>query len=240
MELKGAHIVTVPPSLTASSVAALRCALESAASAECRAIVLRGATAPVFCRGLDFAAMAADDGAGALDAFADCLRTIRVCGRPTVAFVEGEAMGGGVGIAAAADAVLATTDATFAVPELLFGFAPAIVRPYLAERVAPQKLRWLALLSARLDAAAALAIGLVDRVETAERCPQVLNAWLARLGRVRADSIDSWKRLTFVDRAGDAEAAAKLTAAALARADVRQRLDRFADTGVPPWRTEDA
>ncbi|MDZ7592559.1 MAG: enoyl-CoA hydratase-related protein [Rubrivivax sp.] len=73
---------------------------------------------------------------------------------PVIAMVEGETFGGGVGIAAAADLVLATPDARFGLPEALHGFYPAIVFAALDLRLAPQRSRRLALQCESIDAAA--------------------------------------------------------------------------------------
>ena len=241
MELIDAAIVRVPAALNRSSLASLRDALASASrDAHVRAVVLRGADAGVFCRGVDFAAIAAgEDPTAAVDAFAGCLLEIRACAKPVVALVEGEAAGGGLGVAAAADAVLAVPDASFALPELLFGLTPAMILPYLAERVTPQKLRWLALCPERIDADAAQRIGLVDRVEPPERCDATIRSWLVRLRRTRPAACDAWKQMTMIPPALGSAEGAQRTLDTLRNAQIADRIRRFIDDGEPPWAVEE-
>ncbi|HZP49402.1 MAG TPA: enoyl-CoA hydratase-related protein [Vicinamibacterales bacterium] len=240
MELSGAALVRVPAALDAARVAELSDAVACASTdARSSVVLLRGADGTVFCRGVDFAAAAGGgDVSAAIEQFDRTLAAIRHCSKPVICIVEGEAAGGGVGVAAAADVVVATPNASFALPELLFGLAPAIVLPYLAERMSIQKLRWLALTSERIDAATAAHLGLVDRVELPEHGDAVVAAWIARLRRLRPGAIADWKRMTArAPSIGSAEGR-QATIAALGDPQVSGRLRRFADGGEPPWSTE--
>lgn len=151
--------------LDAAGVAALDAAVaEAEAGDECRAVVLEG-TGGVFCEGLDLQAVAngAPELAGHVQAFASLLGRIRRSPRPVVAVVDGVAAGGGVGLAAAADLVVATARATFALPEVILGLVPAVVLPVLHERLGPRRARWLALTSG-VDGRRAVALGLADEL----------------------------------------------------------------------------
>jgi len=240
MELNGATLVRVPAVLNRASVGALRDAVATAsADAASSAIVLRGSDVGTFCRGVDFAALAAgEDPAEAVEMFAACLQSLRRCSKPVVCLVEGNADGGGVGIAAAADFVIATFDASFALPELLFGLTPAVVLPFLAERVSLQKLRWLALSSDRIGALAAVELGLVDRVEPADRCGPAIESCIKRLTRVSPDAAAAWKRLTLTAPAIGSSDGVAATLHTLRRADIVERLRRFVEDGEPPWAME--
>ncbi|HYM24281.1 MAG TPA: enoyl-CoA hydratase-related protein [Vicinamibacterales bacterium] len=237
MELTDAAVVRLPALLDASSVAAMRGALTRASEdGSARAIVLRGASPGVFCRGLDFAALApGEDPEPAIQTFAASLFAIRTCSKPVLCVVDGEAAGGGVGVAAAADAVIATPGASFALPELLFGLAPAIVLPYLAERVAVQKLRWLALSSERIDACAAMQLGLVDRIMPSEECAGAIASWIARLKRARPEAVASWKRMTLTPPPIGGTNGVQATLQSLSDTRIGDRLRRFAEDGEPPW-----
>jgi len=240
MELKGAALVCVPATLNRASVLALRDALARAsADPGVCAVVLRGSDAGVFCRGVDFAALAAgEDPADATELFAACLLEIRRCSKPVICLVDGNADGGGVGIAAAADAVFATPDASFALPELLFGLAPAIVLPYLAERLSPQKLRWLALSTNRLDAFAAADLGLVDQVAPPDRCGAAIESCISRLRRAHPDAAAAWKWMTLAPPPVGSHDGVGSTLRRLCSADIVERLRRFAEDGEPPWAME--
>lgn len=242
MELTGAAIVPVPASLDAASVAELSAAIARASTEpRTRAVLLRGAQPRVFCRGLDLAAVA--DGpelATAIETFGAALLAIRRCPKPVISLVDGEAAGGGVGVAAAADVVIATPEASFALPELLFGLTPAIVLPYLAERIRPQKLRWLALASERIDARTAADLGLVDRVEATPAADATIAAWITRLRRLNPEATAAWKRMTAAPPPIGSSDGIEITLGHLRSAEISGRLLRFAERGDPPWAMEEA
>ncbi len=96
--------------------------------------------------------------------FAAMLARIEACTKPTVARVQGAALGGGVGLACACDLALAADDATFSVSEARFGIIPAVIGPYVTNALGKRQARRLALTTTRIGAAEALAIGLVQQV----------------------------------------------------------------------------
>lgn len=96
--------------------------------------------------------------------FAGMLARIEACPKPTVARVQGAALGGGVGLACACDLAIAADNASFAVSEARFGILPAVIGPYVTNAVGKRHARRLALTTTRIGAAEALAIGLVQQV----------------------------------------------------------------------------
>jgi methylglutaconyl-CoA hydratase len=96
--------------------------------------------------------------------FAAMLARIEACPKPTVARVQGAALGGGVGLVCACDVAIAADNASFAVSEAKFGILPAVIGPYVVNAVGKRQARRLALTTARIVAAEALAIGLVQAV----------------------------------------------------------------------------
>ncbi len=111
--------------------------------------------------------------------FAAMLQRIAECPKSTLARVQGLALGGGVGLAAACDIALATPDAKFAVSEARFGILPAVIGPYVINAVGPRQARRLALTASRIPAAEALALGLVQ--EVVEDIDAALERWIAEL-----------------------------------------------------------
>ena len=86
-----------------------------------------------------------------------------------VAGLEGTVMGGGFGLACVADVAIATETAHFRLPETALGVVPAQIAPFLVERLGYSQAKRLAVTGGRLDAAQALAIGLVhQQVQTTE------------------------------------------------------------------------
>ncbi len=81
-----------------------------------------------------------------------------------VAVLEGTVMGGGFGLACVADVAIASETAQFRLPETSLGVVPAQIAPFLVERLGYSQAKRLAVTGGRLDAAAALRLGLVHTV----------------------------------------------------------------------------
>lgn len=113
--------------------------------------------------------------------FAAMLACIESCPKPTVARVQGAALGGGVGLACACDMAIAADNASFAVSEARFGILPAVIGPYVVNAVGKRQARRLALTTTRISAAEALAIGLVQQVVALDALDAALDAAIAEL-----------------------------------------------------------
>ena len=83
---------------------------------------------------------------------------------PTVALVQGGCFGGGTGIVAACDVVIAADNAMFAIAETRWGLTAAIILPQLADAIGARQVRRYALSGERFDAQEARRIGLVHEV----------------------------------------------------------------------------
>ncbi len=216
--------VRVPARLDGEAIAELRRAIGAAAPGG--VIVLRGVHPATFCAGLDLSRLRdLDDTAvrAGLREYADLLVAIAESPVPVLAMVEGETFGGGVGIAAAADLVLATPDARFGLPEALHGFYPAIVFAALDLRLAPQRSRRLALQCESIDAAAALSLGLVDEIASTDALDLPVQRWARRLARATPDAV-AVIRAHEPHRArfrASLDAGVEATAQALSRPEVR-------------------
>jgi len=104
------------------------------------------------------------------------LQRIDLCPKPTVARVQGAALGGGVGLACACDVAIAADNASFAVSEAKFGILPATIGPYVINSIGKRHARRLALSATRIRAAEALAIGLVHQVVGADDLDTAVDA----------------------------------------------------------------
>lgn len=113
--------------------------------------------------------------------FAAMLARIEACPKPVLARVQGAALGGGVGLVCACDIAIAAEGAAFAVSEARFGILPAVIGPYLNNAVGRRQARRLALTAARITAAEALAIGLVQQVVALDGLDAAVDAVLADL-----------------------------------------------------------
>lgn len=93
---------------------------------------------------------------------AKMLRTIRECPRPTVARVHGATFGGGVGLVAACDMAVATAESMFCLSEVKLGIVPAVISPFVLEKIGAGPARRYALTAERFDGREAHRIGLVS------------------------------------------------------------------------------
>jgi len=113
--------------------------------------------------------------------FAAMLARIESCPKPTVARVQGAALGGGVGLACACDITIAADNASFSVSEARFGILPAVIGPYVTNAVGKRQARRLALSTERIGAAEALALGLVQKVVTLDQLDAAVDATVSAL-----------------------------------------------------------
>lgn len=136
---------------------------------ETRVVVLEG-EGPTFCAGADVLWMRRAGGFSKLENEADAermagmLRAIDRCPRPVVAVVQGAAIGGGVGLAAAADIAIAAEDAVFSLSEVKLGILPSVISPYVLRAIGARQARRYFLTGERFGAAEARRIGLVHEV----------------------------------------------------------------------------
>jgi enoyl-CoA hydratase len=133
-------------------------------------IVLTGAGSRVFCAGADIGESVAA-GASFVDRheeqrkFAELFKVIIGLKKPLVGRMNGHALGGGLGLAAACDIVVAAEDCKFGTPEINIGLFPYIIMATLLRFCsAPKSLLEMMLTGDRLGARQAQALGLVNHV----------------------------------------------------------------------------
>jgi len=150
-------------------IAALNAALAELATREVRVLLLR-AQGRSFCAGADLddmAAMArapAEQNLQAALALARLLQALDGFHAPTVACVQGNAYGGGVGLVACCDLVLAVERAKFALTEVRLGLVPATISPHVVAAIGARQARRYFLTAEAFDATVAQRIGLVHEV----------------------------------------------------------------------------
>ena len=151
-----------------------------------RVIVITSTTGGKFCAGADLHELRARSGPDALD-----LKSARLfddlagCPLPSIAAIDGPAVGGGLELALACDVRIATPRASFAFPETSFGIIPAAGGTFRLPRVVgPGMARQMILLGHRLDAKAALQWRLVNEIvdpqRLEDRVQQLVDAAAAR------------------------------------------------------------
>lgn len=213
-----------------------------------RAIVL-AAEGPAFCAGADLEWMrrmahySHDDNRADALKLATMLRTIYECDKPVIARVHGAAFAGGVGLVAACDIAIASTDAEFCLTETKLGLIPATIAPYVMRAMGVNQARRYFLTAEKFDAAEAFRIGLVHDIVPAEELDVKVNTLLGTLMLTSATAVAAAKRLVrelafrSVDDSVVADTAERI-AQARASDDGREGIASFLEKRKSRWVAE--
>jgi len=223
---------------------AFRGAAEDAAA---RAVILSG-DGPSFCAGADVAWMRragaysrAENEADA-EKMARMLRAIDACPKPVVALAHGAAIGGGVGLLAAADIAIAAEGTVFSLSEVKLGILPSVISPYVLRAIGPRFARDLFLTGERFDAREALRIGLVHRVVPAEALAEEGRRKVVSLLTSGPEAVGVAKRLIEQVSGLNPEQAMPLTVRTIAErrasAEAKEGLTAFLEKRRPAWAKE--
>lgn len=216
---------------------------EAADDLAVRVIVITGAGDKAFSAGGDLRAGFVDAPLadhGARGVLADLFRAIRGCGKPVVARVNGHALAGGFGIAAACDVVVAVADAKFGTPEVRVGLWPMMITAVL-QRVMPSGAAFELMATGRLVSAdEALRLGVVsrvvDRTELDDTMAEVIGELLAgspaafALGKDAFYAVQDMPFDAALDHLHDG-----LTAVAMTE-DAAEGIAAFLEKRKPEWR----
>ncbi|MFI8232160.1 enoyl-CoA hydratase family protein [Streptomyces sp. NPDC085900] len=217
--------------LSAARVGELADALtDCAKDTDVRAVVLTH-TGNTFCAGADLRDPPPPD------ALVGLLRQIVELPKPVVARVTGHVRAGGLGLLAACDMALASSDATFAFTEVRIGVAPAVISLPLLPRTDPRALARYYLTGERLDAAEAARIGLLTAA--GDDVDAVLAPVLDGLRRAAPQGLAETKALLTakVLEAFDRDAAdlTALSARLFASPQAREGMTAFLERRDPTW-----
>ena len=236
MELNDTATVQLPVDLDARSIGRLTRDLDDALASPAPLVTLIGANADTYCLGL--AVGSSLHGAAPTHAFSDLLTTMHQAPKPLLAAVDGRAIGGGMGLAAACDWVVATERATFALPELLWGLVPAIIWPVLTGRMAPHVVRQWTLSAHSRSGAEGHAAGLVDDLVPNGTLDRGIGRRTRTLRRLDPDALRrlrAWARVSQQhDLATALRLGAEITSTMLHHPSVQRRWAAFA-AGESPW-----
>ncbi len=220
---------------------------EAGSDPDVRVVVLSGDGAS-FCAGADVAWMRKAGGYSRAENEADAekmarmLRGIDACPRPVVVLAHGAAIGGGVGLVAAADIAIAADGTVFSLAEVKLGILPSVISPYVLRAIGPRSARDLFLTGDRFDAREAHRIGLVHRVVPAEELEEAGRRKVASLLSSGPEAVGVAKRL-IEDVAGrNPEEAMPLTVRTIAErrasAEAKEGLTAFLEKRKPSWAKE--
>jgi len=207
-----------------------------AAVGDARVVVLTG-RGPSFCAGADVDWQRASIDLSLEENVADALRlhemlaAVDRCAAPVVAGVHGYALGGGSGLAACADVVVAATDAVFGFTEVRLGIAPAVISPFVLARIGARARRYFAT-GERFDAGTGLRIGLVD--EVADDLDGALARVVGDVLQSGPQAVRAAKRLV-LEPPPDGEALARIAADLRAGAEGQEGLRAFLEKRPASW-----
>jgi len=212
---------------------------------EMRVLLLEG-EGSVFCSGADLAYMK-EQGAAALEQNLDNARELgRMFSRlaafpaPVVCAARGAAIGGGLGLAACSDFVLAEPGTIFATSEVMLGIVPAVIGPFVVRKLGLAHAAPLMLSGRRVRGAEALSMGLAQRLTGPEEAwedalARVLREFLAAGPRSARATRELLRRIAPLPDPELFEYTAHANAAARGSAEGQEGLQAFFSRTLPPW-----
>ena len=230
---------------TAAMIRELREAVNAAAcDPEVRVVVLTG-TGQSFCAGADLnwmreiIAASYDQNYAESLAVAEFHEELYSLPKPTIARVNGTAIGGGNGLLAACDIVVASDRARFGLSEVKIGLVPAVISPYVIRRIGESRAREFFLTGERFDARRAFEVGLVNMVSPHPELEARTNALAGLLLSSGPEAIATSKELLQKVPGMSFEEARRFTAEVIARlrvsAEGQEGMAAFLEKRKPRW-----
>jgi isohexenylglutaconyl-CoA hydratase len=167
-----------------------------------RAVVISG-RGGTFCAGGDFEDMQAITQMSEVEQIVKTsrvdtmLRAINLAPQVVIARVEGAALGAGFGLVCVSDIALAANDARLGMPEVRLGLVPAVIAPYVIQRVGLMRARQLMLTGQRFDGTAAHEYGIVHEVYPASGIEVRISGLLDELRHCAPNALRECKKLLF-------------------------------------------
>lgn len=208
------------------------------------AVVLTG-DGSVFCAGADITMMqqtinyTEEQNLEEALTLSDLMYTINTHPCPVIGRVNGAAMGGGVGLVAVCDIVIAAEHARFALSEVKLGIAPAAISPYVIRKIGETHARALFTTGERFGAARAQQIGLVHTVVPVDELDMALERTVQELLTSAPQATRVCKALALSVGAMNHEEARRFTASTIARLrtgpEGQEGLRSFLEKRKPAW-----
>jgi methylglutaconyl-CoA hydratase len=211
---------------------------------EIRAVVLAGA-GKTFCAGGDARWMSSTISYSESDNLRDAQAMATMFGAidnlpvPLISRVHGAAIGGGAGLAAVSDIVVAEDRAVFGFPEVKLGIVPGIIAPFVLAKIGQAAARELFLTATRFPATRAREIGLVHAVVPEASLDSRISEYLGEILASGPEAVAAAKTLIRqVSNRSPAEAST-ITTATIARlrvsAEGQEGLTAFLEKRSPAW-----
>ncbi|MDY0882746.1 enoyl-CoA hydratase-related protein [Dongia soli] len=173
-------------------------------------------------------------------ALAKLLQRIDACPKPVIGVVDGAAYGGGVGLLACCDIVLASHQAAFALSEVRLGLIPAVISPYVIAAIGARPCRRYFLTGERFSAEEGLRLGLVHRLIASKDLQEAISTLCADLRKGGPLAQAAAKDLILrVSSTGNDVPIQEWTASRIAElrgsAEGREGMQAFLDKRPPSW-----
>lgn len=173
---------------------------------------------------------------------ANLLWAIEALPIPTMALVRGPAVGGGVGLVAVCDLVIATPQTWFALSEVKLGLVPAVISPFLLRRMGDTICRELFLTGRRLLAEEAREVGLVNEIAPDDQLDAAGDRYGKLLLTSAPNALAACKQLLRLIASRDAESVRRQTARLIAELRVnpegQEGMKAFLEKRKPSWLSE--
>jgi methylglutaconyl-CoA hydratase len=173
---------------------------------------------------------------------ADLMALLNAMPVPTVACVNGHAYGGGVGLLACCDIVLASNEARFALSEVRLGLVPAVISPYVVAAIGERNARRLFLSGEAMNAKLARRVGLVHEIAKPNKLDAALEDQLGMLLKGGPNALRESKELIFTVEGGGISAddalrhrTAQIIAQLRVSAEGQEGLAAFLEKRKPAW-----
>lgn len=207
--------------------------------------VLLEGEGPSFCAGADVnwmresATLREEENLSDAHRLASMLRSIEQCPVPVIARVQKFALGGGAGLVAASDIVVAEESARFAFSEVKLGIVPAVISPFVLRKIGTTAARRYFVTGERFDARRAFAIGLIQEVVPLEKLDEQVESIIQQLLSSAPQAVRVSKQLALTVGTLSPDAALELTTSTIARIRVtpegQEGLSAFLEKRKPNW-----
>jgi methylglutaconyl-CoA hydratase len=224
-----------------------RCAEELAEDDKVRVVVLTG-EGDFFCAGADIGYMrdtanfSYEENLEDARNLAAMFEAVDGCPKPVVARVKGAAIGGGVGLVAAADVAVAEEGTVFAFSEVRLGISPATIAPFVVRKIGHSQVRALFLTGERFDGVRAREIGLVHEVISEEDLDAAVQEKVEGLLAGGPEALAATKALLRELREAAPDEVKEITARRIAELrtgeEGQEGLGAFLEKREPAWREE--
>jgi len=212
--------------------------------AETRVAVLTG-TGRCFCAGADLAWMSKmiayshDENVRDARAMATLFEALDQLPIPLIGRVHGAALGGGAGLAAVCDIVVAAEDTAFGFTEVKLGIVPAVISPYVIAKTGASAARELFLTGGRFSAARAKEIGLVHAIGAEGDLDRMITRYVNEVQTAGPQAVAAAKKLiaevSRQDRTASTEYSIDTIAVQRVSAEGQEGMRAFLDKRKPSW-----